>query len=56
MDEIEQYKKELSRERSKVSDSANDIINFSNRESDPLRDGVSNERNPFKPTGRCVIL
>ena len=56
MDEIEQYKKELSLDRSKVSDSANDIINFSNTESDPLRDGVSNVQNPFKSTKSCVIL
>ena len=56
MDEIEQCKKELSRERSKVSDSANDIINFSNTESDPLRDGVADAQNPFRSTKTCVIL
>ena len=57
-EEIEQYRKELSRDRSKVSDSANEIIQFTTREADPLRDGVTNADNPFKKSGApcCSIL
>ena len=54
-EEIEQYRKELSRDRTKVSDSAQDIIQ-STVGADPLRDGVNNAVNPFKTTKSCTIL
>ena len=56
-DEIEQYRKELSKDRAKVSDSAQEIIQYTTREADPLRDGIPNAENPFKKsTGCCSIL
>ena len=55
-DEIEQYRKELSRDRSKVSDSAQEIIQYTTVGADPLRDGVTNADNPFKSTKSCAIL
>ena len=55
-DEIEQYRKELSRDRSKVSDSAHEIIQFTTREADALRDGVTNADNPFKKSTPCCSI
>ncbi|KAI6660044.1 guanine nucleotide-binding protein (G protein), subunit gamma [Oopsacas minuta] len=57
-EEIEQYKKELARERAKVSDSAHEIIQYTTREADPLRDGVTNADNPFKKneSARSVVV